>query len=83
MPLISYLQEYKRRSMLSSVGGETQRECETETEIDPRESSGVPLASLGASSGSLSSSVSLSDRSASTDCVEEFVGDAPFAGQCI
>ena len=32
------------------------------------------------SSGSLSSSVSLSDHSISTDCVEEFVGDAPFAG---
>ena len=39
--------------------------------------------SLGASSGSLSSSVSLSDRSASTDCVEEFIGDAPFAGELI
>lgn len=36
---------------------------------------------LYASSGSLSSSVSLSDRSASTDCVEEFVGDMPFAGE--
>lgn len=32
------------------------------------------------SSGSLSSSVSLSDHSISTDYVEEFVGDAPFAG---
>lgn len=36
---------------------------------------------LYASSGSLSSSVSLSDRSASTDCVEEFIGDMPFAGE--
>lgn len=66
--------------MLNSMGGEAHRECETETETDPRDSTGVPLASLGASSGSLSSSVSLSDRSASTDCVEEFVGDVPFAG---
>ncbi|CAD6991567.1 unnamed protein product [Ceratitis capitata] len=32
------------------------------------------------SSGSLSSSVSLSDHSLSTDCVEEFISDAPFAG---
>lgn len=34
--------------------------------------------SLNASSGSLSSS--MSERSASTDCVEEYIGDAPFAG---
>lgn len=35
------------------------------------------------SSGSLSSSISLSDKSVSTDnnAVEEFVGDAPFAGE--
>ncbi|XP_017484634.1 PREDICTED: ankyrin repeat and SAM domain-containing protein 1A [Rhagoletis zephyria] len=37
-------------------------------------------AGIRGSSGSLSSSVSLSDQSISTDCVEEFVGDAPFAG---
>ncbi|XP_063706321.1 ankyrin repeat and sterile alpha motif domain-containing protein 1B [Culicoides brevitarsis] len=36
--------------------------------------------SLGASSGSLSSSVSMSDRSCSTDCVEEYINDMPFAG---
>lgn len=37
--------------------------------------------SLNASSGSLSS---VSDRSASTDCVEEYVTDVPFAGKfCI
>lgn len=40
-----------------------------------------PCTSLGASSGSLSSSISLSDRSGgSTDCVEEYIGDVPFAG---
>lgn len=35
------------------------------------------------SSGSLSSSVSLSDKSVSTDNnqVEEFIGDVPFAGE--
>ncbi len=33
---------------------------------------------LGASSGSLSSSISLSS---STDCVEEYHGDVPFAGK--
>lgn len=34
------------------------------------------------SSGSLSSSISLSDKSVSTDNnVEEFVGDVPFAGK--
>uniref|UniRef100_A0A336MF69 CSON011246 protein n=1 Tax=Culicoides sonorensis TaxID=179676 RepID=A0A336MF69_CULSO len=35
--------------------------------------------SLGASSGSLSSSISISDRSCSTDCVEEYINDMPFA----
>ncbi|XP_063237458.1 ankyrin repeat and sterile alpha motif domain-containing protein 1B [Bacillus rossius redtenbacheri] len=60
-------QEYKRRS----------RDMETETEDDLLLFPG----SLGASSGSLSSSVSLSDKSVSTDNnVEEFLGDAPFAG---
>lgn len=34
--------------------------------------------SLNASSGSLSS---VSDRSASTDCVEEYITDVPFAGK--
>ena len=62
-------QEYKRRS----------RDIETETEEDL-----LLFPSLDASSGSLSSSVSLSDKSVSTDNnVEEFFGDAPFAGQCI
>lgn len=37
--------------------------------------------SLGASSGSLSSSISMSDRSCSTDCVEEYIADLPFAGK--
>lgn len=37
--------------------------------------------SLNVSSGSLSSSVSISDQSASTDCVEEYIGDVPFAGE--
>lgn len=36
--------------------------------------------SLDASSGSLSS-VSLSDKSMSTDNVEEYFGDVPFAGK--
>ncbi|KAJ9588271.1 hypothetical protein L9F63_018359, partial [Diploptera punctata] len=59
-------QEYKRRS----------RDIETETEEDL-----LLFPSLDASSGSLSSSVSLSDKSVSTDNnVEEFFGDAPFAG---
>lgn len=36
------------------------------------------------SNGSLSSNISLSDKSVSTDnnTVEEFVGDVPFAGNC-
>ncbi|XP_066998734.2 ankyrin repeat and SAM domain-containing protein 1A [Anabrus simplex] len=59
-------QEYKRRS----------RDIETETEEDL-----LLFPSLDASSGSLSSSVSLSDKSVSTDNnVEEFLGDVPFAG---
>jgi hypothetical protein len=63
----SSLQEYKRRS----------RDIETETEEDL-----LLFPSPDASSGSLSSSVSLSDKSVSTDNnVEEFFGDAPFAGQ--
>lgn len=62
-------QEYKRRS----------RDIETETEEDL-----LLFPSLDASSGSLSSSVSLSDKSVSTDNnVEEFFGDAPFAGQFV
>ncbi|XP_024944118.1 uncharacterized protein LOC107271110 isoform X2 [Cephus cinctus] len=60
-------QVYKRRS----------RDMETETEEDLLQ---FPAGgSLDASSGSLSS-VSLSDKSMSTDNVEEFFGDAPFAG---
>jgi len=35
---------------------------------------------FAASSGSLSSSVSVSDRSGSTDCVDELIEDIPFAG---
>ncbi|XP_021942945.1 ankyrin repeat and SAM domain-containing protein 1A-like isoform X2 [Zootermopsis nevadensis] len=59
-------QEYKRRS----------RDIETEVEEEL-----LLFPSLDASSGSLSSSVSLSDKSVSTDNnVEEFFGDAPFAG---
>ncbi|XP_047122200.1 ankyrin repeat and SAM domain-containing protein 1A-like [Schistocerca piceifrons] len=60
-------QEYKRRS----------RDMETETEEEL-----LLCPSLAASSGSLSSSVSLSDKSVSTDNnVEEFLADAPFAGK--
>ncbi|XP_011179080.2 ankyrin repeat and SAM domain-containing protein 1A [Zeugodacus cucurbitae] len=50
----------------------------TTTMCNAQRSSGV--GAIQGSSGSLSSSVSLSDHSISTDCVEEFVGDAPFAG---
>ncbi|XP_070161401.1 ankyrin repeat and SAM domain-containing protein 1A [Polyergus mexicanus] len=58
---------YKRRS----------RDMETETDEDLLQ---FPTAgSLDASSGSLSS-VSLSDKSMSTDNVEEYFGDMPFAG---
>lgn len=61
-------QVYKRRS----------RDMETETDEDLLQfPAGV---SLDASSGSLSS-VSLSDKSMSTDNVEEFFGDVPFAGK--
>ncbi|XP_074108399.1 ankyrin repeat and SAM domain-containing protein 1A isoform X11 [Cotesia typhae] len=60
-------QIYKRRS----------RDMETETEEDLLQFQ--PSGSLDASSGSLSS-VSLSDKSMSTDNVEEYFGDVPFAG---
>ncbi|XP_043268732.1 ankyrin repeat and SAM domain-containing protein 1A-like isoform X2 [Venturia canescens] len=60
-------QVYKRRS----------RDMETETEEDLLQF--PPGGSLDASSGSLSS-VSLSDKSMSTDNVEEYFGDVPFAG---
>nr|CAD7460845.1 unnamed protein product [Timema tahoe] len=61
-------QEYKRRS----------KDMETETEDDLLL---FPGSLDAASSGSLSSSVSLSDKSVSTDNnVEEFLGDVPFAG---
>ncbi|XP_074108393.1 ankyrin repeat and sterile alpha motif domain-containing protein 1B isoform X5 [Cotesia typhae] len=59
-------QIYKRRS----------RDMETETEEDLLQFQ--PSGSLDASSGSLSS-VSLSDKSMSTDNVEEYFGDVPFA----
>ncbi|XP_012342329.1 ankyrin repeat and SAM domain-containing protein 1A-like isoform X2 [Apis florea] len=60
-------QVYKRRS----------RDMETETDEDLLQ---FPASgSLDASSGSLSS-VSLSDKSMSTDNVEEYFGDVPFAG---
>lgn len=51
-----------------------------DTSASPSSSDLLMCHSLNASSGSLSSSVSLSDRSASTDCVEEFIADVPFAG---
>ncbi|XP_011694160.1 PREDICTED: caskin-2-like [Wasmannia auropunctata] len=61
-------QVYKRRS----------RDMETETDEDLLQ---FPTGgSLNASSGSLSS-VSLSDKSMSTDNVEEYFGDVPFAGK--
>ncbi|XP_044012803.1 ankyrin repeat and SAM domain-containing protein 1A-like isoform X3 [Aphidius gifuensis] len=59
-------QVYKRRS----------RDMETETEEELLQ---FQPGSLDASSGSLSS-VSLSDKSMSTDNVEEYFGDVPFAG---
>ncbi|XP_015115942.1 ankyrin repeat and sterile alpha motif domain-containing protein 1B isoform X3 [Diachasma alloeum] len=61
-------QVYKRRS----------RDMETEIEEDLLQFQ--PGGSLDASSGSLSS-VSLSDKSMSTDNVEEYFGDVPFAGK--
>lgn len=58
-------QEYKRRSReMAETGTSPDNLC----------------TSLNASSASLSSSFSISDRSVSTDCVEEFIGDVPFAG---
>lgn len=51
-----------------------------ETETDDDLLQFAPAGSLDASSGSLSS-VSLSDKSMSTDNVEEFFGDVPFAGK--
>ena len=51
---------------------------ETETEEELLQF--PPGGSLDASSGSLSS-VSLSDKSMSTDNVEEYFGDVPFAGK--
>uniref|UniRef100_A0ABD2XRP4 Ankyrin repeat and SAM domain-containing protein 1A n=1 Tax=Trichogramma kaykai TaxID=54128 RepID=A0ABD2XRP4_9HYME len=67
---------YKRRS----------RDMETETEEEllvqfpaANANNSTNNASLDASSGSLSS-VSLSDKSMSTDNVEEYFGDVPFAG---
>lgn len=51
-----------------------------ETETDEDLLQFPPGGSLDASSGSLSS-VSLSDKSVSTDNVEEFFGDVPFAGK--
>lgn len=76
-------QEYKRRSgILQHQQRHLQHGNVADTGTSPP---AEPLLgqslSLGASSGSLSSSVSLSDRSASTDCVEEYIGDVPFAGK--
>lgn len=51
-----------------------------ETEMDEDLLQFQPAGSLDASSGSLSS-VSLSDKSMSTDNVEEYFGDVPFAGK--
>ncbi|KAK6625910.1 hypothetical protein RUM43_006209 [Polyplax serrata] len=60
-------EEYKRRS----------RDIETETDEELL----LYQVSLD-SSGSFSSSVSLSDKSVSTDNnVEEYIGDVPFAGE--
>jgi hypothetical protein len=73
-------QEYKRRSLAMSAGREFELAQPMSTSA-PMASFMTPSLTLGASNGSLSSSVSLSDRSASTDCVEEFIGDAPFAGE--
>lgn len=67
--------EYKRRSGGSLLGTRDVIEAGTSPPAQT-----VLLQSYDESSGSLSSSVSLSDRSASTDCLEEFIGDAPFAG---
>lgn len=54
---------------------------DSHNDVSPSQNDLLMCKSLNASSGSLSSSVSLSDRSASTDCIEEFIADAPFAGK--
>lgn len=77
---------------LLSVSGCSQEYCnmmkrrsrDMETETDEELLLLVfPAATADHSSGSLSSSVSLSDKSVSTDnnAVEEYVGDVPFAGK--
>ncbi|XP_037955613.1 ankyrin repeat and sterile alpha motif domain-containing protein 1B-like [Teleopsis dalmanni] len=89
-------QEYKRRSallqqqMMIDFGTSPPRQlpaapdaCEYIYSHSPTTNPTLPLynaSGMQGSSGSLSSSVSLSDHSVSTDCVEEFVGDNPFAG---
>lgn len=59
-------QEYKRMKYMQEIG---------------RSPSDMFNKSLGTSSGSLSSSISISDQSYSTDCVEEYISDMPFAGK--
>lgn len=78
-------QEYKRRSKCSNTSNNS---YDYNNQQQLQTSSGgcgdnnlIYQSSLGASSASLSSSISLSDdRSISTDCVEEYIGDQPFAG---
>ncbi|XP_015431973.1 PREDICTED: ankyrin repeat and sterile alpha motif domain-containing protein 1B-like [Dufourea novaeangliae] len=68
---------HERIGPLSQVYKRRSRDMETETDEDLLQ---FPAGgSLDASSGSLSS-VSLSDKSMSTDNVEEYFGDVPFAG---
>ncbi|KAK0086931.1 hypothetical protein PV325_002141 [Microctonus aethiopoides] len=69
---------HERMRPLSQVYKRRSRDMETETDEDLLQFQ--PAGSLDASSGSLSS-VSLSDKSMSTDNVEEYFGDVPFAGK--
>lgn len=76
--IIDYLFYEKFFNQRSQVYKRRSRDMETETDEDMLQF--PPGGSLDASSGSLSS-VSLSDKSVSTDNVEEFFGDVPFAGK--
>lgn len=73
---------YQRQSVQQQPQQQQQRNSHHfgDTSASPSSSDLLMCHSLNASSGSLSSSVSLSDRSGSTDCVEEFIADVPFAG---
>lgn len=70
-----------RRSLIYDIQHTQHNVQARNTSLSPSSPDLLIYQSLNVSSGSLSSSVSLSDRSASTDCVEEYIGDVPFAGK--